>query len=209
MNLKHLLPFLKDILKQYSLIINDTEMNTDFISKALINLERQNSIINDMLKLNMLETMTEITFEKINIKDIITSCMEILNTKATAKEIKINLNIDLLDKQIDGNKFLAEEIFYNIIINAINYNNNKGRIEIEAKESNGKIIVSIADTGIGIPEDSIDRIFERFYRVDKSRSRATGGTGLGLSIVKHAVEILNWKINVESGGNGTTFFIEI
>jgi two-component system phosphate regulon sensor histidine kinase PhoR len=207
--LKTPIAILKGYLETIQLNPDDKEQNTDYIAKALINLERQNSIINDMLKLNMLETMKEASIEKINIKDIIFNCVEILNSKAIAKEIEINFNIDLLDNSIDGNKFLAEEIFFNVILNAINYNNQKGRIGITSEKKNGKITISISDTGIGIPEESIDRIFERFYRVDKSRSRATGGTGLGLSIVKHAAEMLGWKIRVESGNNGTTFLIEI
>ncbi|MBN2403266.1 MAG: PAS domain-containing protein [Spirochaetes bacterium] len=207
--LKTPIAILKGYLETIQLNPDDTELNAEYIAKALINLERQNSIINDMLKLNMLETMKEASFEKINIKDIILNCIEILNAKAKTKEVEIKSDIDLLNKPVEGNKFLAEEIFFNIILNGINYNNPKGKINIEAKESNGKITVSIADTGIGIPKDSINRIFERFYRVDKSRSRATGGTGLGLSIVKHAAEILGWEINVESDAKGTAFYIEI
>jgi two-component system, OmpR family, phosphate regulon sensor histidine kinase PhoR len=212
-NLSHELKTPNAILRGYLETIQlnpgESEQNSEYIAKALVNLERQNSIINDMLKLNLLETMAEVSFEKINIKDIVLNCVDILNAKAKAKEIEINSSIDLLDRLTDGNKFLAEEIFFNILLNAINYNNQKGTIDIEAKKKNGKLVVSVSDTGIGIPEVSLGRIFERFYRVDKSRSRATGGTGLGLSIVKHAVEILGWRINVESGSRGTVFFIEI
>ena len=207
--LKTPIAILKGYLETIQLSPEDAETNTEYIAKALVNLERQNSIINDMLKLNMLETMTEMAFEKINLKDIISNCIEILGTKAKAKSIEINQSIDALNRQFDGNKFLAEEIFFNIILNAINYNNQNGSISIAAEEKNGMVTVSISDTGIGIPGDSIDRIFERFYRVDRSRSRVTGGTGLGLSIVKHAAEILGWKIRVESGKSGTTFFIII
>ncbi len=207
--LKTPIAILKGYLETIQLNPHDKEQNADFISKALVNLERQNSIINDMLKLNMLETMNEESLAEINIKDIILNCTDILNSKAKAKEIGINYDIDVLDKPVKGNKFLAEEIFFNIILNAINYNNQKGRIDIKAETGNGRTVVSIADTGIGIPGESIDRIFERFYRVDKSRSRATGGTGLGLSIVKHAAEILRWKITVESGAGGTVFSIEV
>jgi two-component system, OmpR family, phosphate regulon sensor histidine kinase PhoR len=207
--LKTPIAILKGYLETIQLNLEDRDQNEDYIAKALVNLERQNSIINDMLKLNMLETMKEAAFGKINIKDIILNCIEILSIKAKAKEIEISADIDPLNKQTDGNKFLAEEIFFNIILNAINYNNQNGRIEINAEATNGRTTVSVSDTGIGIPEDSIDRIFERFYRVDKSRSRATGGTGLGLSIVKHAAEILGWKISVKSGDKGTVFYIEI
>ncbi len=207
--LKTPIAIVKGYLETIQANLNDEKIRADFIEKAIINLDRQDAIINDMLKLNMLETMTEIPFEPVNLKHIILNCAEILKSKATAKAIEIISDIDLLDRNIDSNKFLAEEIFFNIIINAVNYTNSEGTIFIKAEESGGKIIVSIADSGIGIPEEFIGRIFERFYRVDRSRSRSTGGTGLGLSIVKHAAEILKWKIGVESGDKGTTFLIEI
>jgi two-component system, OmpR family, phosphate regulon sensor histidine kinase PhoR len=207
--LKTPIAIVKGYLETIQADLKDDEANAGFIEKAIVNLERQDSIINDMLKLNMLETMTEIQIEPVNLKQIIFNCVEILNSKVELKKIKIIQETDLLDRSIDANRFLAEEIFFNIIINAVNYTNPEGKINILADESKGKVKISIADSGIGIPQDSIDRIFERFYRVDKSRSRSTGGTGLGLSIVKHAAEILGWKISVESRDKGTTFYIEI
>jgi two-component system phosphate regulon sensor histidine kinase PhoR len=105
--------------------------------------------------------------------------------------------------------FLLRRSFFNIIDNAINYNNPGGTIKVSARLNNNRLSVSISDSGIGIPQEYIDRIFERFYRVDKSRSRTTGGTGLGLSIVKHAAMVLGWNISVDSDKKGTTFTILI
>ena len=207
--LKTPIAIIKGYLETIETNMDDIDMCAGFISKALSNVDRQDSIINDMLKLNRLETMTDISTEKINIKEIIDNCVEILGGKLNSRDITIECDIDIPERDVIGNRFLAEEIFFNIIVNAINYSNPEGRIKITAEQGDNKTIVSISDSGIGIPEESICRIFERFYRVDKSRSRATGGTGLGLSIVKHAVEILKWGIDVSSSSDGTIFFIKI
>jgi two-component system phosphate regulon sensor histidine kinase PhoR len=99
-------------------------------------------------------------------------------------------------------------MFYNLIDNAIKYNKENGTIDVVLENEHHHATVTITDTGIGIPEEQIDRVFERFYRVDKSHSREIGGTGLGLSIVKHAAIVHNAKINVESTlGEGTSFRI--
>lgn len=212
-NLSHELKTPLAIVKGYLETISDNFNNPDlcknFIEKAIINVNRQNLIITDMLKLNMLETMRNFQMEEINLKNIIENCTDILDPKAASKNIKISKTIDVIDMVIKGNRFLAEEIFFNIIDNAINYNIKNGEICILAEKSFRKISIFISDTGIGIPNEAFERIFERFYRVDKSRSRLTGGTGLGLSIVKHAIELLNWDIKFSSNNNGTTFIIEI
>ena len=99
-------------------------------------------------------------------------------------------------------------IVYNLCDNAIKYNHNGGDVTVYVKQSNRDTVLSVKDTGIGIPEESKDRIFERFYRVDKSRSKEVGGTGLGLSIVKHAVMIHNGTIKVNSEiGKGSEFVV--
>ncbi|HON79901.1 MAG TPA: ATP-binding protein [Spirochaetota bacterium] len=189
--------------------LDDRAMCMDFLDKSLVNVERQNSIINDMLKLNKIETSRSFSDEEIDIKETILNCVELLNHKALKKGVAIQAGIDALNRKIHANRFLAEEVFFNIIDNAINYNVEKGSITISALTEQREVIIRIADTGIGIPEDSIDKIFERFYRVDQSRSRSTGGTGLGLSIVKHAAEMLKWNVEVNSGSTGTEFTIHV
>ncbi len=212
-NISHELKTPVAILKGYLETINenkgDEKQTAEFIRKAISGADRLNSIINDMLTLNMLETTSDFPKENISIKKLIEGCVEILNPKISAKEITIKTALDKTDSYVSANRFLAEAIFFNLIENAINYNRQNGRITISADISTDKTSVSILDTGIGIPAESIDKIFERFYRVDKSRSRATGGTGLGLSIVKHAANLLLWNIKVESNSTGTTFTIEI
>ena len=99
----------------------------------------------------------------------------------------------------------AFECGYNLCDNAIRYNKDGGKVTVDLKNTNGNIILSVSDTGIGIPAEHQARIFERFYRVDKSHSKETGGTGLGLSIVKHAVQYHSGKVTLDSEvGKGTT-----
>ncbi|MCD5568319.1 ATP-binding protein, partial [Lactobacillus delbrueckii subsp. lactis] len=107
-----------------------------------------------------------------------------------------------------ANFHLVYELSYYFTDNRIHYNKEKGKIKITVKEHRGQAILQVADTGIGIPQEAQNRIFERFYRVDKSHSRKTGGTGLGLSIVKHAVQQCHGTIRLESElGKGSTFTV--
>jgi two-component system phosphate regulon sensor histidine kinase PhoR len=206
--LKTPVAILKGYLETLEQHLCDPDQARDLLQKALASVDRQTSLINDILKLNLLETSADFTVEIIELAGIIQNCIGLLRQKALKKDVTIRFNTRGRSHQIPGNRFLAEEVFFNIIDNAINYNRDGGFVDIEITHD-GRIAVSIKDTGIGIPADSIDRIFERFYRVDKSRSRSTGGTGLGLSIVKHAAEILRWDIKATSSGNGTTFVVEI
>ena len=101
------------------------------------------------------------------------------------------------------------ELFLNLMENGIKYNQPGGRVDVTVKEKDGWVTITVKDTGIGIPEESQERVFERFYRVDKGRDRKTGGTGLGLSIVKHIVLLYGGSIHLESAsGKGTTITVE-
>ncbi len=183
-------------------------LSLNFIDRAIENVDRQDALIQDIIKLSMIESAKEFEKEKIDLKIIIERCLDLLAPKITRKEITLvnNLNSDI-NFTITGNNFLVEEIFFNIIDNGINYNSEKGTLSIAGSEAADKLIIKISDTGVGIPDEFKDRIFERFYRVDKSRSRTTGGTGLGLSIVKHAAMVLAWDITVDSDSKGSTFTI--
>jgi two-component system phosphate regulon sensor histidine kinase PhoR len=206
--LKTPIAILKGYLETLGPHLCDPNMAKDLLQKAIANVDRQTSLINDILKLNRLETSKDFTTEFIDLRGIIRNSIEILGPKAQKKNVTITFNTDGQNALVTGNRFLAEEIFFNIIDNAISYNVEGGTIHVDMEKSGGRLTIVVEDTGIGIPEDSLDRIFERFYRVDKSRSRSTGGTGLGLSIVKHAADILGWMIKVSSDASGTKFVIE-
>ncbi|TAL35475.1 MAG: HAMP domain-containing protein, partial [Spirochaetes bacterium] len=212
-NLSHELKTPITILKGYLETLRENRCDKDtigeLIDKALASVERQNSIINDMLKLNMLETTRAFQDEDVDLRDVIENCLNILTPKVREKRIVVAAQLDALPGAIRANRFLAEEILFNIIDNGINYNRDDGSLTIVAQLQHRRLALEISDTGIGIPPESLDRVFERFYRVNKSRSRATGGTGLGLSIVKHAAELIAWQISVKSTESGSTFTIEI
>ena len=196
--------YLETIRENYS----NRELSMTFIERAIDNVDRQNALIQDIIKLSMIESSKQFEKENINPKNIIERCIDLLMPKINKKEITLTLDFnDRIDYSTTGNLFLAEEIFFNIIDNGINYNNHGGKLNIKASETESSYFFEISDSGIGIPPESIDRVFERFYRVDRSRSRATGGTGLGLSIVKHAAILLGWDIKVNSNEKGTAFTI--
>ncbi len=207
--LKTPISIIRGYLETIKDVVDDRKTVEQFIEKAITNLERQNAIINDMLKLNKLETTIHGKNEHVSIKSIISQCIDLLGPKIQKKNISLTLDLDICAEPILANSFLAEEIFFNIIDNAINYNKFGGEIDIAARRMGSSVTVAVKDSGIGIPDDEIDRIFERFYRVDKSRSRETGGTGLGLAIVKHAAILLGWEIDVKSSISGSIFTVII
>ncbi len=189
---------------------DDRELTGEYINRAIKNADRQNAIVDDIIKLSMVESPGEFQKELVDVKQVIERCLEIINPKITEKKITVTTQFsENADFKTYGNNFLAEEIFFNLIDNAVNYNNTEGTISIECEKKGESLIFKIADTGIGIPREVQGRIFERFYRVDKGRSRASGGTGLGLSIVKHAVQVMGWKISLDSDSSGTVFTIEV
>lgn len=163
------------------------------------------NLTEDIIQLSQLEeTQPEsISLEEVNLAQIAERCAESLEMNARAKNVSIT--IDTEDCYINGNTSLLEELVYNLIDNAIRYNKENGSVEIKTR--NRSIIVS--DTGIGIPQKYQSRIFERFFRVDKSRSKETGGTGLGLAIVKHIAEVHGAEISISSVEDvGTTIQVD-
>lgn len=185
-------------------------MTMNFIERAIENVDRQDALIQDIIKLSMIESVREFEREEIDIKSIIERCLDLLSPKILKREILLENRLDSsIDYSVTANHFLVEEIFFNIIDNGINYNRDRGSLSITAMESGDRLTIRISDTGVGIPAELKERIFERFYRVDRSRSRATGGTGLGLSIVKHAAMVLAWDVFVESDMSGSTFIVVI
>jgi len=170
--------------------------------------DRLINIVQDLMLLSELEDNTiQIEFENVALDKTIDTCIKLLMPKMKEKQLNVEIKIEENLPLIKGDGFKLEQLFINLIDNAIKYTD-KGKITIDLYKHNNKLLASIQDTGIGIPENKINRIFERFYTINKSRSRKLGGTGLGLSIVKHIVILHNAEIKIESKeGIGTKFTI--
>ncbi len=188
--------------------LDDKENNRNFLTIIQEHAERLNNLVNDLLSLSHLES-NEIVLEKedINLRQQVEGV--ILGFKSQLKKKSIEVKDELpavLSIKADKNRI--EQVFTNLIDNAIKFNKEKGFVRIYSQDVNGKIKIVVEDSGIGIPQKDITRIFERFYRVDKARSRELGGTGLGLSIVKHIIELHNGSVGAESTeGFGSKFWL--
>jgi two-component system phosphate regulon sensor histidine kinase PhoR len=173
-----------------------------FYRKIKSESERLIALIEDIMALSKLDEGKKSEFEKINLTAAAKEAAAALSDKAANTGVKVEVNGE--DFFIRGNYSMAVELFYNLIDNAIKYNKPGGAATVSVSAENGRVAARVSDTGIGIPKDSQERIFERFYRVDKSRSKKTGGTGLGLAIAKHIAIIHNAEVGVESAeGAGT------
>lgn len=187
----------RDKMKRYLGIINRH-------TNRLIN------IVNDLLMLSKYEdTTARLVLSDVNIKDLTDNVLRIFEQKLSHKNLNIVCNIDDHIPNFKADAFKLEQLFINLIDNAIKYTD-EGGINIRIKQDKDRLKIKLKDTGLGMPEEHLARIFERFYTVDKSRSRKLGGTGLGLSIVKHIVMLHEGDIRVESSQNeGTEFYVDI
>lgn len=187
----------------------DREKTDRFLEIIERQTERLRLIIDDLLTISQLEQYPEtgISRQKILLSEIINGALENCREEAAAKGINIKLTLET-DPVLEVNRRLLEQALINLIDNAVKYNEKGGEVALQSLSLDGgrSVGINISDTGPGIPEEHLDRIFERFYRVEKSRSRAEGGTGLGLSIVKHIVLIHGGEVKVSSEvGTGSTF----
>lgn len=168
------------------------------------NCNRLLTLINDIIRLSELDQVAkQEIFEDIDLYETASNCVEMLKLNAKKHEIMITLTGE--HNMVYGNKQMLDELIYNLCDNAIRYNNPGGNVNVSVLRQGSEVIVSVKDDGIGISKEHQNRIFERFYRVDKSRSKSTGGTGLGLAIVKHIVARHdNARLELESEvGKGT------
>ncbi len=163
------------------------------------------TLINDIIRLSELDgTEREWSMERLDLYDLASACVEMLALSAEKHHVTIAL-LGTRESYILGNKQMIEELLYNLCDNAIRYNNEGGSVTVQVCHRRRGTLLLVKDTGIGIPKEHQERIFERFYRVDKSRSKSTGGTGLGLAIVKHIVARHGASLELESeAGKGTT-----
>lgn len=169
------------------------------------------SLINDILRLQQIDDAQAFTWEAIDVAGLVEQVREALSLAAQRRDISIVVNAPEPGAcTVDGVRHLLYEVLYNLLDNAITYGTPGGRAVMSAHEDDGELVLSVRDNGVGIAKEHHERIFERFYRVDKSHSRSTGGTGLGLSIVKHAVAYHGGSVKLKSApGEGTTITVRI
>lgn len=181
---------------------------THFAGEIHKSANRLLNLINDILQLSKLDS-TDLTdeFQMVNLTEIATDCVEMLQLTADRHRVKLIYH-EKESHMVKGSPKMLEELLYNLIDNGIRYNKEQGKVEVTLWEDDSEVCLSVKDTGIGIHEKNAERIFERFYRVDKSRSKETGGTGLGLAIVKHIVVCHKASIDVKSEeGKGTEMIV--
>ena len=200
---------LQSIIGSSELIENGIVKQEDlprFIGHIRKEATRLVSLIEDIIRLSLLDSKPEMEKEEVSLHELSEEVLEVLADAANMKQISMNV----CGKRaiVYGVRRLLYEIIYNLCDNAIKYNEPGGRVDISFSEEGENIILTVQDTGIGIAPEHQEKVFERFYRVDKSHSKQSGGTGLGLSIVKHAVQYLDGKLMIKSElGKGTSISV--
>lgn len=195
-----------DTLKEGA--IKDEAVAKKFIDIIDIEAERLSNLIQDILLLSEIESKVDYDVADCDVNEVVRSVIELLQPKLTDK-VSLEFTPDTTIRPITCNANRIKQLLINLLDNALKYTE-EGRVQVDCMDNGENLVIRVSDTGIGIEEKYLSRIFERFYRVDKGRSRKKGGTGLGLSIVKHIVELYNGKIHVESQVSvGTVFEISI
>lgn len=188
--------------------LDDEEINRRYLKRANKSVDRMIAIIEDLEVIADLEgNRVKLNMKHYDLAEQIRDVFELLENAAKKRHIKLKLKADK-DKvlRVRADKSKLEQVLINLIGNAIKYGNEKGYVEVAYFDMEDKYLIEINDNGVGIPEEDLPRVFERFYRVDKSRSREAGGTGLGLSIVKHIIESHKQTLSVRSSDEvGSTF----
>lgn len=202
-------------IKGYAETLLDGAMDDKSTLKKFITIidrhaNRMTAIIDDLLTLSMIEShQMQLKLEAVDIKGLINSVLQGFEKNARDKGLKLILNMRDDLPPVTADRVRLEQVIVNLVDNAIKYTN-QGEVKIIARKEDNTMRIDVEDTGIGIPEKDIPRIFERFYRVDKGRSRELGGTGLGLAIVKHIIQAHKGLIWIKSiSGKGTTFSLSL
>jgi two-component system phosphate regulon sensor histidine kinase PhoR len=187
--------------------IDDPNVSRDFAERALTNTQRLNALLADLIEISRIESGDmKMSFRYFPIKDFLVSIVASMVLLAEQKQITLRLHPDTIESDVLGDKERLKQVMINLIDNAIKYTPAGGSVTVVAAASNNGVRVSVQDSGVGISAEHLPRIFERFYRVDKERSRDAGGTGLGLAIVKHIVEAHGSKVEVQSAlAQGSVF----
>jgi two-component system phosphate regulon sensor histidine kinase PhoR len=185
----------------------DEEVNMKYLKRTSKSVDRMINIVDDLEVITRLETEeTQLEIGEFNIVELAKDVLDQLELKANESKIELSIQKEILTEFVLGDIDKIQQVFANLISNSIKYGKEDGRTEVRFFDMNENILIEISDDGIGISEMDLPRLFERFYRVDKNRSRKIGGTGLGLAIVKHIIEAHNQTINVRSTVDvGSTF----
>jgi two-component system phosphate regulon sensor histidine kinase PhoR len=188
--------------------LEDPQNNRKFVEVILAHAIRLNNISADLLVLSELESNRPAPEpEPVPVRAAVEAALRTVESEARLRDVRV-LGGAVDDTFILGHRTGLEQALVNLLDNAVKFNRPGGEVTLEARRNDGQVVIRVSDTGIGIPSEDLPRIFERFYRVDKGRSREVGGTGLGLSIVKHAVERMHGEVRVDSQvGKGSTFTV--
>ncbi len=184
--------------------MDDPAVAIPFLEKAYHNAMRLNVLLNDLIDISRIESgELKFSFRYFDVVDLITELVHTSEIRARQANVTVAFTHDAV-RSVYGDKERLSQVLTNLLDNAIKYNVDGGRVDVITRAVEGGVRIEIRDTGIGIPEQHLSRIFERFYRVDKDRSRAVGGTGLGLAIVKHILEAHDAHVELTSqAGHGT------
>jgi len=187
--------------------IDDANVNRDFLQKALNNTHRLNHLLSDLIEISRIESgEMKMTFRYFPLHEFLTQIISELSSLAQQKKISLSLESNNESLEVFGDKEQLKIVFSNLISNAIKFTDQNGSIIVSYEKTIPGVRITVKDNGCGISEEHLPRIFERFYRVDKNRSREVGGTGLGLAITKHIIEAHGSKIDVQSElGKGSAF----
>lgn len=190
-------------------MVTDEATKKEFLSRIKKETRSMTNLIDDILMISKLESKQhEVAFAPLRIKPLIEDIISSLSSVAQLQGISMTLDCE--DITYYANAQQIHQLVNNLMSNAVKYNRENGRVQVTVKQEANNLLIAVADTGIGIPKASQGRVFERFYRVDKGRSKKMGGTGLGLSIVKHIVQFYNGSISLESQVNvGTTITVRL
>lgn len=213
-NVSHELRTPLTTIKSYTETLLDGAIEDEDIAKKFLYVinhegDRMTALVQDLLELSRLDNkQTKFKMQDINLNYIVEDSVEKYKIHSKKKNQSLTFNTDNKEHRIIGDSHRIEQVLKNIISNAVKYSNEGANINVSLYEEDRHVIISIEDNGMGIPKEDLPRIFERFYRVDKGRSRSMGGTGLGLAIAKEIMEYHNGDITVDSNfGEGTKFYL--
>jgi two-component system phosphate regulon sensor histidine kinase PhoR len=189
--------------------IDDPGNNVRFLEKVDDHVRRLTHLVTDLLTLGRIESEQSLPVERVDLGDVVRDSLARHEASARGKDIRCQEDIEG-PVEVLGDREALDQVVDNLLTNAIKYTHAGGTVTLSTRENGSMGVLEVLDTGIGIPAKDLDRIFERFYRVDKARSRALGGTGLGLAIVKHLVQAMHGEVSVESEyGAGTRFTVRV